>query len=377
MADDSFNEVPFEQLLPDPIKRRVQALKKLQLQGLNLEAEFFRDVYKLEYQYHTRFSDLYNNRMKIVNGDLEPSDEDCKLGLSGSCEDNEPEEAEVIKDFRAKLSIVKIDKGRPGIPDFWLTIFKNVQLLNDMIQPHDEPILRHLSDIKLLICEEPMGFILKFFFSTNPYFTDLCLTKKYEMRCSPDENDPWSFEGPEIYKCKGCKIEWNKNMNVTVKTIRKRQRHKSRGAVRTILRTVQDDSFFNFFNPPQVPENGEVDDETQALLTSDFEIGHYIREKIIPHAVLYFTGEALDDEYFDSNSSMGDGSESDELGAENVEEEEEEEEEDDDDDDDEDGDDLEEIVDSGNVNRVEGNREGSKNSVSKKKKKQPQECAQQ
>lgn len=54
------------------------------------------------------------------------------------------------------------DKGRPGIPDFWLTIFKNVQLLNDMIQPHDEPILRHLTDIKLLIREEPM--VILFFF---------------------------------------------------------------------------------------------------------------------------------------------------------------------------------------------------------------------
>lgn len=66
---------------------------------------------------------------------------------------------------------------------------------------------------------------------------------------------------------------------------------------------------------------------------------------------------------------MGDGSESD---AENVEED------DDDADEEEDGDDdLEEIVDSGNANRVEGNREGVKNSVSKKKNKQPQECAQQ
>nr|XP_024219791.1 nucleosome assembly protein 1-like 1-B [Halyomorpha halys] len=158
-------------------------------------------------------------------------------------------------------------------------------------------------------------------------------------------------------------------MNVTVKTIRKRQRHKSRGAVRTILKTVQNDSFFNFFNPPQVPENGEIDDETQALLTSDFEIGHYIREKIIPHAVLYFTGEALDDEDFDSNSSMGDGSESEELDAENIDEE--------DDEDDEDDDDLEEIVDSGTANQVESNREVSKNAISKRKNKQPQECAQQ
>ena len=34
----------------------------------------------------------------------------------------------------------------------------------------------------------------------------------------------------------------------------------------------------------------------QALLTADFEIGHYIRERIVPRAVLFFTGEALEDE---------------------------------------------------------------------------------
>ena len=35
---------------------------------------------------------------------------------------------------------------------------------------------------------------------------------------------------------------------------------------------------------------------SKALLTADFEIGHYIRERIVPRAVLFFTGEALEDE---------------------------------------------------------------------------------
>ena len=38
------------------------------------------------------------------------------------------------------------------------------------------------------------------------------------------------------------------------------------------------------------------DEETEALLTADFEIGHFFRESIIPRAVLYFTGEALEDD---------------------------------------------------------------------------------
>ena len=38
------------------------------------------------------------------------------------------------------------------------------------------------------------------------------------------------------------------------------------------------------------------DEDLEALLAADFEIGHFIRERIVPKAVLYFTGEALDHE---------------------------------------------------------------------------------
>ena len=38
------------------------------------------------------------------------------------------------------------------------------------------------------------------------------------------------------------------------------------------------------------------DEDTEALLASDFEIGHFIRERIVPRAVLYFTGEALEND---------------------------------------------------------------------------------
>lgn len=47
---------------------------------------------------------------------------------------------------------------------------------------------------------------------------------------------------------------------------------------------------YNFYIlVPDDPET-EVDEEIDSLLTTDFEIGHYIRERIIPRAVLYYTG---------------------------------------------------------------------------------------
>ena len=48
-----------------------------------------------------------------------------------------------------------------------------------------------------------------------------------------------------------CEIDWVKGQNVTVKTVKKKQKHKGRGTTRTITKTVQNDSFFNFFSPPQ------------------------------------------------------------------------------------------------------------------------------
>lgn len=38
------------------------------------------------------------------------------------------------------------------------------------------------------------------------------------------------------------------------------------------------------------------DEDSEAVLAADFEIGHFIRERIVPRAVLYFTGEAIEDD---------------------------------------------------------------------------------
>lgn len=38
------------------------------------------------------------------------------------------------------------------------------------------------------------------------------------------------------------------------------------------------------------------DEDLDLTLATDFEIGHFFRERVIPRAVLYFTGEALEDD---------------------------------------------------------------------------------
>ncbi|KAK9876693.1 hypothetical protein WA026_014072 [Henosepilachna vigintioctopunctata] len=281
--------------LPSSVKRRVKALKKIQLEATNIEAKFFKEVHELECKYHKLYVPLYEKRNKIVNAHYEPVEEECQWPSD--------DEEDIVNELKEKAKIENKESNEgadvKGIPEFWLTIFKNCNILAEMLQPHDEPILKHLIDIKSTCEVDPMTFTLDFHFSPNEYFTNTVLTKQYVMKCTPDEDDPFSFEGPEIFKCTGCVINWNKGKNVTLKTVKKKQKHKSRGVVRTVTKTVQNDSFFNFFSPPAIPEGTkeeDTDEDLRNILTSDFEIGHYIRERIIPKAVLYFTGEGIDDE---------------------------------------------------------------------------------
>lgn len=287
--------------LPPAVKRRIKALKNLMLEATNIESQFFKEVHNLECKYHKLYVPLYEKRNTIVNGQYEPTEKEAEWPSDDEDEElpNALKEKAKIKESNGKEEEKEDKQDEKGIPEFWLTIFRNCSLLSEMVQPHDVPILTHLADIKTLCEEDPMSFTLEFHFTPNEYFTNTVLTKEYFMKCVPDEADPFGFEGPEIYKCNGCTINWNKGKNVTLKTVKKKQKHKSRGVVRVVTKTVQNDSFFNFFTPPTIPEDAkaeDVDEDLRNLLTSDFEIGHYIRERVVPRAVLYFTGEAMEDE---------------------------------------------------------------------------------
>jgi len=274
----------------------------------------------LECKYHEMYQPLYQKRSKITKGEYEPNEDECQWAS-----DDEEDDEELATDMKDKAKIegendatAEEKDDAKGVPDFWLTIFKNVDMLQEMVQEADEPVLSKLTDITVTFSETPMGFTLHFYFAPNDYFSNSVMTKEYEMKCEPSEDDPFSFEGPEIFKCKGCTINWKEpGKNLTVKTVKKKQKHKNKGNVRTITKQVKNDSFFNFFDPPPISDDpdADVDPETQDLLTADFEIGHYIRDRIIPRAVLFFTGEALEDDEFDEEE------EEDEEGEEGEEEE--------------------------------------------------------
>lgn len=149
-------------------------------------------------------------------------------------------------------------------------------MIADMIEDWDEPILKCLSDIKLqLHLQTEFGFTLEFHFNeeAKTFFDNKILTKFYELQIEPDD-ELLFYDGAAIMHSIGCQIDWvDKNTNVT--------QNNQTGEFQS--------SFFNFFTTPT-----NVD---ESKLTTDFQIGHYIKENIIPKAILYYTGDIFDDEY--------------------------------------------------------------------------------
>merc|ERR1719339_934476 len=245
---------------------------------------------------------------QIYLGDYEPNEKECEWKDEGD---------DIVGEIK-KLEIKDKKEGSiKGIPNFWLTVFQNANetLLNGMFEKIDEPIFKHLEDVTISLPEKNTGYIINFHFSANEFFTNTVLTKEYEMKSDIDPEDPLDFDGPEVSQSKGCKIDWKAGKNPTVKVIKQKvkQKGKGKGGQKFVTKEEKRESFFNFFKPPKVPEDpkDEVDDEKQAQITEDFDIGFSIKEKIVPRAVLYFTGEALEDDDDDFEDDSDDEDEDD------------------------------------------------------------------
>lgn len=83
-------------------------------------------------------------------------------------------------------------------------------------------------------------------------------------------------------------------------------------------KTVPTESFFNFFSPPKAPTEDDDDaaSDIEERLELDYQLGEDIKEKLIPRAIDWFTGEALafeelDEEDFDEEDFDEDDDEDD------------------------------------------------------------------
>ncbi|KAK1576199.1 hypothetical protein Q3G72_011782 [Acer saccharum] len=178
-----------------------------------------------------------------------------------------------------------------GVPGFWLTAMKNNVIVADEIVERDEEGLKYLKDIKWCTIDDPKGFKLEFFFDLNPYFKNSVLTKTYHII----DDDELVME-----KANGTEVEWYPGKCLTLKLLKKKPGKGSKNA-KHVIKTEKCASFFNFFKPPVFPEDAdEIDqdmaEELEDQMDQDYTVGATIRNKIIPHAVSWFMGEAEGDD---------------------------------------------------------------------------------
>uniref|UniRef100_A0A2K6AKL7 Nucleosome assembly protein 1 like 4 n=1 Tax=Mandrillus leucophaeus TaxID=9568 RepID=A0A2K6AKL7_MANLE len=232
----------YMETLPKAVNRRINALKQIQVRCAHIEAKFYEEVHDLGRKYTALYQPLFIKRKELITGDVEPTSD-----MESEWHSENEEEEKLAGDVK------KIKYS--GLPSL------------ELVQEYDEPILKHLQDIKVKFSDpgQPMSFILEFHFEPNYYFTNSALRTTCKMKSEPDKADPFSFKGK----------------NVTVKTIKKKQKHKGRGTVRTITKQVSSESFFNVFNPLKASGDREsLDKDSEFVLASDLEIGLFFRERI-------------------------------------------------------------------------------------------------
>ena len=163
----------------------------------------------------------------------------------------------------------------------------NQPLIGRLVQEKDRPILLHLQDISCTLHTNGYGFDLTFTFEKNDYFTNSTLSKTFVMT-----------KQNVIEKCEGTVISWNDGKNVTVKNIKKKS--KKKGQNKTVTKTVELDSFFNFFKTIVMPDEKELEKQDAEkdgeeeekdvgeLMDADFDIGNEFKDQLIPLALEYY-----------------------------------------------------------------------------------------
>jgi len=148
-------------------------------------------------------------------------------------------------------------KGKAGVPDFWVRAMKANKLIWDQVREKDEPIIEHLTHVETETQEDEktknMNLTLRMNFKAgNDFFSNETLTVSLE------------YESEESIKAiRGTNIEWLEGKDPTKKKIKKKQKHKKTGETRTVVKTVDADSFFNIFKDRALPVEGACDSEEE------------------------------------------------------------------------------------------------------------------
>lgn len=264
--DDDDDEDPLANL-PSYLVPRVQKLKELHEKRKEVMDEYLKERAALEQKFAARVAPLYEERCRIVKGDV--VDDDATTEEEGSA-------APPVQ----------------GIPQFWLCAMMNHEDISERITEHDVDCLEKLLNVTCVDDDDGQGFTLYFHFAPNDYFENDVLTKTYKV-----PNLLLLSDEPMLKSVVGSGIVWKEGKALTYKIVKKKQRGKGKnaGQVRTVEKKEEEESFFQWFEPPPMPSMDSIDEaeaeRLEEFFESDYEVAQAFRTQLIPSAVLWFTGE--------------------------------------------------------------------------------------
>jgi len=271
-------------MLPREVLERVNKLKELNETREKIMEDYLSERAELEKKFASRCKPLYDRRAEIVTGKLDESIKALTVAAPDETAEKDAEE-------KAEDGTIK------GIPQFWVCAMGHLETVAELITEQDVDCLEHLVDVTCDDFPDGKGFFLNFIFSENDYFENDVLTKRYEIPNLLLDDEPI------LKSVTGCEIKWKPGRALTHRDVLKKQRNKSgkrAGQIRTVLKRERTDSFFHFFNPPKLPSLEEMDEEEadaiEEAFDHDYDVAQSFRSHIIPKAVLWFTGEAVEEE---------------------------------------------------------------------------------
>eukprot|EP00850_Spirogloea_muscicola_P010106 SM000058S18536 [mRNA] locus=s58:470200:475719:+ [translate_table: standard] len=218
-------------MAPAPDQAALAALEALQAKIDKLAAQQAAEKLKLGRNFLEQCKTLYERRRKIINGEVEPTDE---------------EVGEVAKLGDAPLPTLQ--KQHKGIPYFWLSVLKNQDTISEYVKRRDEPALVYLQDIQLIVPREAPGYRVEFLFRPNPYFHDKVLSKEVHFAAA---GEPLQ----EAIVQESTPIRWkNLESNLTLRQVIKQVKKGKAGKVKrggdapVTTKSKPCQSFFNFFS---------------------------------------------------------------------------------------------------------------------------------
>jgi nucleosome assembly protein 1-like 1 len=260
-----------------PIDQRFQAiaLNNYILMRKQLDVEVEGQIQEIVKKYNKLQAPLMHALNEIIAGKRAPTEE----------------EFQAVKEHLNEEELGKIAESvnSEPIPDYWFKVLTTCAKLKEDIFETDHPLLKAITQIEQIPEDEGENFTIRFHFAPNEYFENEQLSVRFVM---VDEND--------VAKTEGTEIKWKEGKDITKKTVTKKQKNKKTGKTRTVTKTVDADSFFNFFKSidPKEEEGDEeeADDDDVQRLGINYDIATTLQEEIISYHLEYYLGLRTGDE---------------------------------------------------------------------------------